>query len=270
MDGVNGKIADMLGLVKRQILAPKNNLLQKLAVYVPLAAKEKLMNSLFAAGAGDIGNYSECSFATAGEGSFKAGENSQPAIGNIGEHHIEQEVKVEVIFPHWLNNRVIKAMKANHPYEEVAYDICNLANSYQQTGSGLMGELEQAIDEQEFLARLQEVFNIPVIKHTALTGKTLKRIAVCGGAGSFLTGAAIAAAADIYISADIKYHEFFDAEGKLLLADIGHYESEQFTIDLLFDLLQDKFPNFAVLKTGLNTNPVQYFTRKADAKTSVK
>ncbi len=264
IDGVNGKIADMLGLVKRQILSPKSNLLQKLAVYVPQAGKEKLMNALFAAGAGNIGNYSECSFVSAGEGSFKAGQNSQPVIGNIGERHIEQEVKVEVIFPHWLGNRVTQAMKANHPYEEVAYDIYNLANNYQNTGSGLMGELEPAMDEQEFLGRLQEIFNIPVIKHTALTGKPLKKIALCGGAGSFLTGAAIAAGADIYISADIKYHEFFDAESKLLLADIGHYESEQFTIDLLFDLLQEKFPNFAVLKTGVNTNPVQYFTRKAD------
>ncbi len=264
MDGVNGKIADVLGLVNRQILAPKNNLLQKLAVFVPIAAKEKLMNALFAAGAGDIGNYSECSFSTAGIGSFKGGTNSQPVIGTIGLRHEEQEAKLEVIFPHWLQNRVIQAMQANHPYEEVAYDIFNLANSYQNTGSGLVGELNQPVGENEFLATVQELFNIPVIKHTALTGKLLKKIAVCGGAGSFLTGAAIASGADIYITADIKYHEFFDAEGKLLLADIGHYESEQFTIDLLFDLLQQKFPNFAVLKTGINTNPVQYFTRKAD------
>ena len=264
IDGVNGKIADMLGLVNRQILAPKTNLLQKLAVFVPIAAKDKLLNALFTAGAGHIGNYSECSFSTEGQGSFKAGENSQPFVGKIEQRHLENEVRVEVIFPRWLNSKVITAMKANHPYEEVAYDIYNLANSYQDTGSGIVGELRDAISESEMLAKLQSLFNIPVIKHSPLTGKAIKKIAVCGGAGSFLTRAAVAAGADIYITGDVKYHEFFDADHNILIADIGHYESEQYTIDLLFDILKEKYITFAVLKTGVNTNPVQYFTRKAE------
>ena len=258
-DGVNGKIADMLGLVNRQILSPKSNLLQKLAVFVPVSGSAKLLNALFAAGAGDIGHYSECSFSTEGTGSFKAGKNAQPVLGNKGERHLEPETKLEVIFPHWLHNKIVAAMKASHPYEEVAYDIYNLANSYQHTGSGLVGELEEALKEKELLATLKELFHIPAIKHTALLGKRVKRLALCGGAGSFLTGAAIAAGADMYITADIKYHEFFDAGNQLVLADIGHYESEQYTIDLLFDILRQKFPNFAVLKTGMNTNPVSYF-----------
>lgn len=264
LHGVNGKIADMLGLVNRSILAPKKQLLQKLVVFVPLADKEKLMNAMFAAGAGDIGNYSECSFSTEGKGSFKAGASAEPFVGQKGERHVEAEARLEVIFPAWLQQQVVKAMKAAHPYEEVAHDIYGLENSYQETGSGQLGELEQELPEPELLKQLQDIFKIPVIKHTAFTGRAIKKVAICGGAGSFLTGAAIAAGADIYITGDIKYHEFFDAEGKLLLADIGHYESEQFTIDLLFDLLQEKFPNFAVLKTGINTNPVQYFTRKAE------
>lgn len=258
-EGVNGKIADVLGLINRQILVPKNDLLQKLAVFVPVAAKEKLMNALFAAGAGDIGNYSECSFSTEGTGSFKAGAGSQPVIGNIGERHLEKETRLEVIFPAWLNNQVVRAMKDNHPYEEVAYDLYPLSNSYQNTGSGLTGELETETDAKELLLKLKNIFNIPVIKHTALNGKLVKKLAICGGAGSFLTGAAIAAGVDMYITADMKYHEFFDADNQLVLADIGHYESEQFTIDLLFDILRQKFPNFAVLKTGINTNPVSYF-----------
>ena len=259
-DGVNGKIADLLGLVNRSILAPKANLLQKLAVYVPENNKEMLMDVLFAAGAGNIGHYSECSFSADGLGSFKAGQGTNPFVGNVGERHLEAEVKLEVIFPVWLQNQVVNSMKAAHPYEEVAYDVYNLANEYQQTGSGLAGELKEAISETAMLQILQNIFNIPFIKHTKLTGRLIKKVAVCGGAGSFLTGAAIAAGADIYITGDIKYHEFFDAEAKLVLADIGHYESEQFTIDLLFDLLRNKFPNFAVLKTGVNTNPVHYFT----------
>jgi len=259
MYGVNGKIADMLGLKRRQVLLPKENLLQKLAVFVPVAHKEKLLEALFSAGAGAIGNYSECSFSTTGNGSFKAGENTDPFVGNKGERHYENEIKVEVIFPVWLQKQVLVAMQNAHPYEEVAFDIYGLNNSHGQTGSGLIGELEEKMDEKVFLEILKKTFKLSVIRHTAFTGKPIHKVALCGGAGSFLTAAAKSAGADIFISSDIKYHEFFDAEGRLLLADIGHYESEQFTIDLLFDFLRENFPNFAVLKTGINTNPVKYF-----------
>jgi dinuclear metal center YbgI/SA1388 family protein len=259
IEGVNGKIADLFGLINRQILAPKANLLQKLSVFVPQAEKENLMKALFDSGAGHIGNYSECSFSSQGTGSFKAGPGTDPYVGSINERHYENEVKLEVIFPAWLHNKVVAAMLAAHPYEEVAYDVYGLMNQYNQIGSGLTGELPDTIGEQELLEKLRLIFKIPSIKHTALLGKPVKKLAVCGGAGSFLTQAAIGAGADIYISSDIKYHEFFDAEGKILLADIGHYESEQFTIDLLFDILKENFPNFAVLKTGINTNPVHYF-----------
>ncbi len=263
IDGVNGKIADLLGLVNRQILVPKAGLLQKLVVFVPTEHKEGLMDALFAAGAGDIGNYTECSFSGAGEGSFKAGPGTDPFVGNIGQRHLETENRLEVIFPAWRQRQVLAAMHQHHPYEEVAHDIYNLDNAYQQTGSGLMGLLETAAPEEEVLAKLQHIFNIPVIKHTALLGKPIKKIALCGGAGSFLTAAAIRSGADMYITSDIKYHEFFDAEGMILLADIGHYESEQHTITLLFDILTENFPNFAVLKTGVQTNPVRYFSRSA-------
>jgi len=258
IDGVNGKIADKLELVNRRILSPKKNLLQKLAVFVPVNDREKLLDALFAAGAGDISNYSECSFSTAGDGTFKAGQGANPVLGTIGKRHTEKETKIEVIFPVWMEEKIINAMKASHPYEEVAFDIYQLTNNYGQTGSGLIGELEKAMEEQAFLHNIKKIFNIPVVRHTALLGRKVKKIALCGGAGSFLTAAAMQAGADMYITADIKYHEFFDADKKLVLADIGHYESEQFTIDLLFDLLRQNFPNFAVLKTGVQTNPVHY------------
>lgn len=257
--GVNGKIADKIGLKNRSVLIPKEQLLQKLVVYAPAAAKLPLLEALFSAGAGHIGNYSECSFSAPGTGSFKAGMGSNPYVGKAGERHYENEERIEVIFPAWLKKQVIAAMKKAHPYEEVAYDIYSLENGFEQTGSGLIAELEAEMDEQSFLALLKKTFNISLIRHTAFTGRKVKKLALCGGAGSFLTGAAIAAGADAYITSDVKYHEFFDAEGKLLLADIGHYESEQFTIDLLFDLIQKNFPKFAVLKTGRNSNPVNYF-----------
>ncbi len=260
MHGVNGKIADMLGLVNTTILSPKNALLQKLAVFVPQDHKEKILEALFRSGAGNIGNYSECSFTVSGTGSFKAGDNTKPFVGNIGERHYENEVKIEVVFPAWLQQTIVKAMLNVHPYEEVAYDIYQLDNTFNQIGAGIVGELEKSMDEIAFLQILNNIFKTPCIKHSAFTGKQIKKVALCGGSGSFLTGTAKAAGADVYISSDIKYHEFFDADGRLLLADIGHYESEQFTIDLLFDILRENFPNFAVLKTGVNTNPVHYFT----------
>jgi dinuclear metal center YbgI/SA1388 family protein len=259
LHGVSGKMAELLGLQNVQILAPKKNILQKLAVFVPKENAQQLTNALFATGAGNIGNYSECSFSTTGIGSFKPEDGANPHTGEIGKRETLNETKVEVIFPLWLQGQIIATMKVNHPYEEVAYDIYNLSNTYQETGSGIIGNLSEAMEENDFLTKLSSIFKIKVVRHTALTGKKIQKVALCGGAGSFLTNAAKSAGVDIYITSDVKYHEFFDADGQILLADIGHYESEQFTIDLLFELLSDKFPNFALLKTGVNTNPVQYF-----------
>jgi len=232
--------------------------LEKLSVFVPVKNKEELLDAMFNAGAGNIGNYSECSFIIEGTGTFKAGENADPYVGRKGERHREEEVKIEVIFPTWLRNRVVQAMVKNHPYEEPAYDIYGTVTSYRQAGSGLTGNLKEPVEESVFLQTLQDIFKTPVIKHTVLAGKKIRKVAVCGGAGSFLIKDAIQQQADIYISSDIKYHEFFDAEG-IVVADIGHFESEQYSIDLLAELLRKNFPNFAVLKTALGTNPVHYF-----------
>ncbi len=249
INGVNNKIADKLGLQNRQVLLPKENLLMKLHTFIPVDYVEKVRNAVFNAGAGCIGNYSECSFNVQGKGTFKAGENTNPFVGEKNIRHEEDEVKTEVIFPSYLKNKILDALQQAHPYEEVAYDIVLLSNHYNKTGSGLVGELPEPLTGQEFLNLLKAAFNLPVIRHTQLLQKPVKKIAVCGGAGSFLTGKAIAAGADFYITADVKYHEFFDADSKLVIADIGHWESEQFTIELLYEVLQANFPNFAVLKT---------------------
>ena len=259
INGVNGRIADTLGLINRRVLLTKTGTLKKLFTFVPAAHADKVRDAIFEAGAGEISGYSECSFNSTGTGTFRPGEGTNPFEGKIGERHSGDEIKIELIFPAWLEQPVFGAMIAAHPYEEVAYDIMALENRNGEVGSGLTGELASPLSEKEFLGLLKSRFNLSMVRHTSLTGKMVKKVALCGGAGSFLIGAAIAAGADFYISSDIKYHEFFDANGRLVIADIGHYESEQFTIDLLFDILSEKFPNFAVLKTGLNTNPVQYF-----------
>ncbi len=259
LNGVNAAIADKIGLVNRKVLLPKNDTLKKLYSFVPVDHAEKVRSAIFAAGAGHIGNYSECSFNAGGEGTFKAGAGTDPFVGKQGERHTEAEVKMEMIFPAWLEKKIIIALLAAHPYEEVAYDIIALENNSPVTGSGMIGELVTPLLEEVLLQLLKAQFGLPVIKHTPLLGKPVKTVALCGGAGAFLIGAATSAGADFYITGDVKYHEFFDANNRLVIADIGHYESEQFTTDLLFDILTQKFPTFAVLKTGVKTNPVRYF-----------
>jgi hypothetical protein len=224
-----------------------------------VAQADQVRNALFHAGAGNIGNYSEASFNAEGTGTFKGNDDANPYVGEPGIRHTENEIRIEVVYPANLESKILMALILAHPYEEVAYDLYNLTNQNQQVGAGMIGELDIALNEQAFLAFVKEKMNAAVIRHTAFTGKHIKRVAVCGGAGGFLLKQALAAGADIFITADYKYHEFFDAEGKLLIADIGHYESEQFTQQLLFDWLTDKFPALGVFITTLDTNPVKYF-----------
>lgn len=258
-EGVNGRIADLLELRNRQIILPKTGLLRKLISFVPVDKIDIVRNALFATGAGHIGNYSECSFQAEGEGSFLAGQGANPYIGQQGRRHYEKESRLEVIFPSYLERVVISALKASHPYEEVAFDVVELQNQWDRVGSGIMGEVGEEMEELQFLGRLKELFRVPVVRHTELRNKKIRRIAVCGGAGSFLVNRALQLKADIYITGDIKYHEFFDANGQMVIADVGHFETEQFTVDLLYDILAEKFPTFAVFKTGVLTNPVNYY-----------
>jgi dinuclear metal center YbgI/SA1388 family protein len=256
--GVNGKIAAMLGLKDVTILAPKEGQLKKLFTFVPVANAATVREAIFDAGAGHVGNYSECSFNTEGTGTFKAGDGTNPFVGKIGDQHSEHEVKIEVIFPAFIETALIAALKKAHPYEEVAYDIVMLTNQHQEIGAGIIGQLAEKIDPPAFVQQLKTVFKVPIVRHTALPLKPLQRIAVCGGAGSFLISKALTAGADAFVTGDMKYHEFFDANDRMVICDVGHYESEQFTIDLLQEILAQKFLNFAVLKTAVRTNPVYY------------
>jgi dinuclear metal center YbgI/SA1388 family protein len=257
--GVNGMIADKLGLINKAILQPKPGSLKKLFTFVPYVQLEGLRAAIFNAGAGFIGNYSECSFAVQGQGTFKAGDSADPFVGEIGKRHQEEEAKIEIVFPPHLEKQVITAMKKAHPYEEVAYDIVALDNQHPQIGSGLIAELPHPMGENEFLQHIKRIFKVPVIRHTRLLQQPVSKVALCGGAGSFLISKALASGAQFFITSDIKYHEFFDANNTIIIADIGHFESEQFTTDLLLAVLREKFPTFASLKTTVRTNPVYYF-----------
>jgi dinuclear metal center YbgI/SA1388 family protein len=257
--GVNKVICDRLGIINPVILSPKKGQLKKLVTYCPLAEADGVRDAIFAAGAGNIGNYSECSFNSTGSGTFKGNEETDPFVGVPGMRHQEQEVKIETIFKAQDERRVLLALFEAHPYEEVAYDIYLLDNKNQEVGAGMVGFLEKAMDAADFLQLIKTQMKASVIRHTEMLPRPIRKVAVCGGSGSFLLKDALAAGADAFVTADFKYHEFFDAEQKLIIADIGHFESEQFTSNLLLDIIKEKFPNFAIRLTAQNTNPINYF-----------
>lgn len=257
--GVSGEICKRLRLKNPRILRPKGNLLKKLVTFCPNEQALQVRAALFHAGAGQISDYSECSFNTEGFGTFRGNEHTNPFVGEPGVLHQEPEVRIETIFLAQDERKVIVALLENHPYEEVAYDIYPLTNTLPSVGAGMVGWLEEGMEPTEFLSYLKDRMNVSVIRHTHPLPKKIRRVAVCGGAGSFLLKDAMAANADVFVSADFKYHEFFDADKKIMIADIGHFESEQFTSNLLVEIIQEKFANFAIRLTEHNTNPINYF-----------
>ncbi len=257
--GVNKKIAEKIGLKNLKVLAPKSGTLTKLVTFIPKTNTEAVLNALYKAGAGQVGDYKNCSFQTEGTGTFMPSGDANPHIGKLNQQEHVTEDRVELIFSTHLEAEIISALKLAHPYEEVAYYLTRLVNSNHEVGSGMVGELETALEPIEFLKRLKSSMNLTTIRHTRLLEKKVKKIALCGGAGSFLLPKAISAGADFFVTADFKYHEFFDADGKITVADIGHYESEIFTKELLKEILTEKFPTFAVNFSTTDTNPVRYF-----------
>jgi dinuclear metal center YbgI/SA1388 family protein len=257
-EGVNKRIAEKIGLKNLQVLAPKSNSLMKLTTFIPKENKETVMATLHAAGAGNIGDYKNCSFQVIGEGTFMPTSNANPTLGKVGKLERVEEIRAEVIFPEPLKNKILSALRQAHPYEEVAYYLHRIENENQEVGAGMIGDLEAPMELMAFLNRLKTSMNTASIRHTASINKKISKVALCGGSGSFLLPTAISAGADIYISADFKYHEFFDADGKIVIADIGHYESEQYTKDLLAEVLKEKFTTFATNFSKTITNPISY------------
>jgi dinuclear metal center YbgI/SA1388 family protein len=257
--GVNYMIAEKLGLQNPKILSPKKQVLKKLVAFVPLENTQTVLDALYAAGAGQIGEYKNCSFRTEGIGTFTPTGEANPHIGALHQNEEVSENRVEVIFASHLENQILRALKTAHPYEEVAYYLSLLENENQEVGSGVIGSLSESLSEEDFLKYLKEKMELKTFRHTPLQGREIQKIAVCGGAGGFLLGDAIRQGADVFITADYKYHEFFDADKQIIICDIGHYESEIFTKDLIVRELSEKFSNFAILKSQVNTNPVNYF-----------
>ena len=256
--GVNKAIARRLELNNTKILSPKTGILSKLTTFIPPEFTKPVLDALHKAGAGMIGNYDHCSFQVSGTGTFRPNESAKPYTGSQNEFEEVTENRIEIIFPSHLKNQVLNALHKTHPYEEIAYYLHDLANTYQDTGSGMIGTLAHEMESLQFIHYLKEKMNCNIIRHTAFVKDKIKTVAFCGGAGSFLLNKAKSAGADIFISADFKYHEFFNAENEIIIADIGHYESEVFTKELIFEILNEKFPKFALHLSKVDTNPIFY------------
>ncbi len=256
--GVNMRIAQVIGLHNVAVLDRKAGHLLKIAVYVPHSHVSEVREAMFSAGAGHIGNYDQCSFNVLGTGTFRAGDGADPYVGKLGESHQEPETRIEVVTNSWTKARVVNAMLASHPYEEVAYDIYRIENESDNFGAGLIGELENDVLVLDFLKEIKLKMKAGAVRYTKPHKTHIRKIAVCGGSGGFLLEKAVQAGADMLITADFKYHQFFDADNRIIIADIGHYESEQFTMNLLNDWFSQKFANFATHLTAVVTNPVYY------------
>ncbi|WP_339662424.1 Nif3-like dinuclear metal center hexameric protein [uncultured Polaribacter sp.] len=257
-NGVSAKMCEVLGLENTRILIPKKGIIKRLTTYVTIKDAEALKTALFNVGAGNIGNYDNCSFTVLGDGTFRGNENSNPVIGKKGEVHTEKEANISIVYERKNETAILKALQENHPYEEIAYEIVTTENVHQNIGMGMIGELSSEMDEKEFLLFLKKTMKTNCVRHSNFINKKIKKVAVLGGSGSFAISDAKKAGADAYVSSDFKYHEFFTAENSILLADIGHYESEQFTKNLLVDYLKKKFSNFAVILSEKSTNPIYY------------
>lgn len=257
-DGVNYQLAKMLNLEQVRILAPKQKSLLKLVTFVPQSHSESVRSVLFNAGTGNIGNYDACSYNTLGEGTFRAKTGCNPFVGEINKLHIESETRIEVILPKYKQREVIAALLAIHPYEEPAYDFYSLENEWSQAGSGIVGTLPEPMEEENFLYYLKDTLNLSSIQHSTYRGKLIHDVALCGGSGAFLIPQAIGYGADIFITGEAKYNDFYDVEDKILLATVGHYESEVCTKDIFFNLLSEKHPSLELIMSQFDTNPVKY------------
>ena len=258
-EGVSHILAEKVGLEKITVLSPLRERLSKLVTFVPASHADRVRDALFSAGAGQIGRYDRCSFNLQGEGTYRAGEGSDPFAGNVGEYHTEAEVRIEVVLPNHLVSASVKAMLAVHPYEEVAWDLFALENDHQGAGAGAIGTLPAPVAGSELLRKIKELSGQPVIRYSGNPDNIISRVVVCGGAGSEYIKAAARAGADAFVTGDIKYHAFAEAPAGMLIADMGHYESEKFSLEVLSRLIQKKFPNFALRFSGVNTNPVNYY-----------
>lgn len=256
--GVSWATGRRAGLTAMRTLVPQQGRLMKLAVFVPSAYSNAVSEALWNAGAGRMGNYDRCAYMTDGRGTYRPLPGADPAIGTVGQSHTEAETRIEVVFPTAISGRVVQAMLKAHPYEEPAFDLIPLANDITSAGLGVIGSLKTPMPASEYIAWVKQALGIGAIPYAGDARRMVHRVALCGGAGAEFIGNAIAAGADLYMCGDLKYHDFTTHADSIVLADIGHYESEQCTKEIFYDIIQKNFPNFATYYAEEDKNPISY------------
>ncbi len=269
--GVSFQLAEKLGLQNLRFIDKLENSLYKLSVFVPEKNAAALSEALFAEGAGVIGEYKKCSFRSQGRGTFEGSENSNPAVGKAGRFEETDEVKIEFTLESWKLDKVLTALVKNHPYEEPAYDVYPTLTGNTNYGYGAVGELPEEMEEENFLTHVCDSLNAPGLRYASGKNGKVKTVAVCGGSGSDLLYKAMGIKADALITADVKYHTFQDAEGKILLADAGHYETEVIVLDEVKRRIENYLvgqnkSDIKVYTYGGSTSPVKFLTIKEKAK----
>ncbi len=253
--GVSYRMAQAISLVNVRTLQPRSGLLWNLIVYVPAESAETLLEALWEAGAGKMGAYDECAFRSHGLGSFRPKEGAHPHNGVIGERAFADEIRLELLVPEGARKKVHQCMMEHHPYEEIAHSWLKHDGVHHSVGFGAIGQWD-ACDWPEAVRRIKTAFGVASFRHTMPIASDYRTVAVCGGAGADLLAQAKSQQAELFITSDITYHRYFGADDRLVFIDIGHWESEQHAMELLIDIVREKFPNFAVLKSETNTNPM--------------
>jgi dinuclear metal center YbgI/SA1388 family protein len=267
--GTSRLMADALGLKNVQPLHPLGGLLEKIVVFVPYENLSQVQEAMWNAGAGSIGNYDECSFIVNGEGTFRGGEDTNPSIGTPLVREKVNEVRLEMICEKWKTARIVNAMKEAHLYEEVAFDVYPLANKHPKFGMGTLGELPKETDLTGLLATIKSSFSTQVLRHNGITGK-FRKVALVGGSGMEYYSAAKGAGAEVLVTADIRYHDFYRAfHDNILLVDAGHAETERFVSAGLMEIVQkagqrlnlsDETARAFVIESSLKPNRVVYYS----------
>lgn len=260
-NGVSTTLALKLGLSRIEPLMKNQRVSKKIVVFVPHDYIDRVRHAMMEAGAGTIGNYTDCSFAAHGIGTFKPTPNATPFIGTIGKLERVNEARLEMLSPSWKLEAVIAAMKRAHPYEEIAYDIYNRVNTEADYGVGAIGTLSHPMKPRQFLTHVADTLRIPSLRYSGNPQQMISVVAVCGGSGSDLLSTAAQHGADAFVTADISYHRFMEKHHSILFIDAGHYETEVPVVPIICKYLKQNLTDstIEVIKSKTMKNNVQYF-----------
>ena len=259
--GTSFALAEALGLATEGFLTSSFRTESKIVTFVPPSHADSVAAAMAGAGAGVIGAYDGCSFRTEGTGTFRGGKGTHPAVGKAGVPEHAREIRLEMVAPRRAVHTVVDALKGAHPYEEVAFDVYPLDNTSGAYGMGALGTLPRAVPLADFLGRVRRALRTRSLRWSGDPRSRVRRVAVCGGSGSELLPQAIAAGADAFVTADVRYHTFQEAGTEITLVDAGHFETEFPVVAAVVDRLRGEIrargARIPVRASSQATNPVR-------------